>query len=196
MRLRTNRLYGLLLHRPLELLGPNGAALHSALERLKNDGLVQKTGVSVYDPSELAELSESFRFDLVQAPLSLMDRRLVDSGWLQRLAELGTELHVRSIFLQGLLLMSPLERPKSFDRWPDLWGEYDDWLVTTGLTRLQACVRYPLSFPDISKVVIGVDNADQLHDIVSASRGPVPEIRNEFRTDEPELLNPARWALN
>ncbi|MDP9202123.1 MAG: aldo/keto reductase [Gemmatimonadota bacterium] len=193
-RLRIKGLYGLLLHRPLELLGPRGVELYEALDLLKSDGLVQKTGVSVYDPAELTDLCASYHFDLVQAPLSVMDRRMVDSGWLTRLGELGTELHVRSIFLQGLLLMGPGERPKSFDRWSALWERYENWLAGAGLTRLQACVRYALSFPEIGKVVIGVDSVDQLRDIVRASRGPAPQVGDAFQTDEAELLNPARWA--
>lgn len=193
-RLRTERLYGLLLHRPLELLAARGPELYDALDLLKHKGLVLKTGVSVYDPSELDELCASFHFDLVQAPFSVMDRRLVDTGWLQRLGELGTELHVRSIFLQGLLLMVPGDRPRSFDRWSDLWGRYEDWLAETGLTRLEACVRYALAFPEISKVVIGVDSVDQLGDIIRASDGPAPRVGDAFQTEEAELLNPARWA--
>ena len=192
-RLRLTKLYGLLLHRPAELLGPRGAELHDALDMLKHEGLVVKTGVSVYDPSELNALSSSFQFDLVQAPFSLMDRRLINTGWLQRLAEHGTELHVRSIFLQGLLLMPPTDRPRSFDRWSNLWDKYDHWLTETGLTRLQACVRYALAFPEISKVVIGVDSLEQLKDIVRASEGAAPRVDDAFQTDEEDLLNPARW---
>lgn len=193
-RLGLERLYGLLLHRPVALLEDRGVELYAALDRLKQDGLVLKTGVSIYDPAELTALCASYQFDLVQAPFSVMDRRLIESGWLIRLCELGTELHVRSIFLQGLLLMGPGERPRSFDRWSALWDKYEDWLAETGLTRLQACVRYALSFPEISKVVIGVDNVDQLRDVVRASRGSAPQVGDAFRTDEAELLNPARWS--
>ena len=68
-------------------------------------------------------------FDLVQAPVNLLDRRMVRSGWLPRLSRLDTALHVRSVFLQGLLLMPPPERPKAFDRWALVWREYDQWLL-------------------------------------------------------------------
>jgi aryl-alcohol dehydrogenase-like predicted oxidoreductase len=179
----------------MELVGERGKELYEALKAIKSKGLVSKIGVSIYDPSELAELSERFTFDLVQAPLSVMDRRLIDTGWLARLRELGIETHVRSIFLQGLLLMNPTERPRAFDRWSGLWDSYDNWLAEAGLTRLQACVRFALSFPEISRVVIGVDSVDQLKDIVVGSRGPAPRVGDAFRTDEAELLNPARWAL-
>ena len=55
--------------------------------------------------SELDVLCQRFEFDLVQAPFNILDRRLATSGWLAKLAAMGTEVHVRSVFLQGLLLM-------------------------------------------------------------------------------------------
>jgi aryl-alcohol dehydrogenase-like predicted oxidoreductase len=116
-RLKVGKLYGLLLHRPQQLLEKNGGQLYSALQQLKQDGLVQKIGISIYDPSELDNLCSSYQLDLVQAPFNIMDQRLIATGWLSRLAKQGTELHVRSVFLQGLLLMTPSDRPKKFDRW-------------------------------------------------------------------------------
>src|SRR5581483_2256099 len=107
LRLDVKTLYGLLLHRPQQLLGAEGPTLYQALQGLKKGGQVQKIGVSVYAPSELELLNLRYRFDLVQAPFNLVDRRLHTTGWLQRLKEDGVEIHTRSAFLQGLLLMSP-----------------------------------------------------------------------------------------
>lgn len=193
-RLQVSSLYGLLLHRPHQLLGEHGHQLYGALQRVKDDGLVHNIGVSVYDPSELELLVSRFAFDLVQAPLNILDQRLVRAGWLSRLSELGTELHVRSIFLQGVFLMSPAERPRMFDRWSSLWVEYDRWLEDCGLTPLQACVRYALSVAEIGKVVIGVDSLVHLKEILGAARGPAPDIPRSLSTDDADLLNPARWA--
>ena len=110
-RLNVARLYGLLLHRPGQLLDSIGGQLYAALRRLTVDGVVGKIGVSIYDPGELDRLCDHFAFDLVQAPFNILDSRLVQTGWLSRLRRGGTELHVRSVFLQGLLLMRPTDRP-------------------------------------------------------------------------------------
>lgn len=193
-RLKVKNLYGLLLHRPQQLLEKDGPKLFEALKLLKQEGLVQKIGISIYDTSELDELCSQFQFDLVQAPFNLLDRRLIESGWLFRLADQGIELHVRSIFLQGLLLMNPVERPKKFDQWLPLWNQFDDWINQSGLTRLQACLHYALSFPEISKVIIGVDSLSQLTEILTAANSPTLQIPDMIRTDDPNLLNPARWT--
>ncbi len=193
-RLQVKRLYGLLLHRPLQLLEKAGDQLYAALECLKTDRLVQKIGISIYDPGELDALNDRFQFDLVQAPFNILDRRLIDTGWLYRFAEEGTELHVRSVFLQGLLLMEPGKRPRQFDRWSDLWSQWDEWLGHTGLTPLEACLRYTLSFSQISKVVVGIDSLTQLEDVLLASAGQPIEIPHRLRATDVDLLNPAEWA--
>lgn len=193
-RLNVNRLYGLLLHRPQQLLEKNGDHLYHALQRLKQDGLVQKIGVSIYDPAELDALCSRFQIDLVQAPFNILDRRFIDTGWLNRLAEQGTELHVRSVFLQGLLLMSPVDRPKEFSRWEKLWLDWDNWLSINRLTPLQVCLQYALSFPQIGKVVVGADSQQQLKEILTAAEGALPEIPDSLRTNDPDLINPANWA--
>ncbi|MDP1997521.1 MAG: aldo/keto reductase [Gallionella sp.] len=192
-RLKQKSLYGLLLHRPQQLLENDGDRIYYALQQLKHDGLVKKIGVSIYDPAELDALCSRYQLDIVQAPFNLMDRRLINTGWLTRLKEQDTELHVRSVFLQGLLLMNSSDRPKKFDRWGPLWAKYDAWLKQVGLTPSQACLRYALSFSEIGKVVIGVDSLNQLKEIIQASTGQTPIIPEELQTHDIDLLNPARW---
>lgn len=192
-RLRTESLYGLLLHQPAQLLESEGEALYRALRAVKERGLVSKIGVSVYEPDELAAILHRFPFDIVQAPFNVLDRRLIDSGWLMRLRRDVTEVHVRSILLQGLLAMDSSARLVQFGRWSALWERWDRWLLDTGLSPLQACVRYALGFPEIEKVIIGVDCARQLQEVLDATSGPIPELPDDLRTTDSQLLNPARW---
>jgi aryl-alcohol dehydrogenase-like predicted oxidoreductase len=160
---------------------------------VKARGLVRKIGVSIYDPCELDRLCASFAFDLVQAPFNLLDRRLIASGWLARLADQGTELHVRSIFLQGLLLMPRERRPPAFARWDALWRVFHTWLDEAGVTPLQACLRDALSHDGISRVVVGVDSRTQLTEILDAAGGEAPPVPDALETADTDLLNPAQW---
>ena len=193
-RLSLQSHYGLLLHRPQQLLDADGDQIFLALQNLKSMGLVQKIGVSIYDPAELDALCPRFEFDMVQAPFNLLDRRMINSGWMNRLANSGTELHVRSIFLQGLLLMPPSERPSKFNRWQKLWSAYSEWLRSDEITPLQACVRYSLSFAEITKVIVGVDAAHQLREIVEAAGGSIPVLPGTLQVQDCDLINPSRWA--
>lgn len=192
-RLKINRLYGLLLHRPAQLLGFRGEDLYNVLVELKRAGLVQKIGVSIYDPKELIYLLKNFDIDLLQSPFSLLDNRLVASGMLREIKSRKIELHVRSIFLQGLLLMSKSECMQRFSRWEPLWDCWSRWLVEHELTALEACVRYALIHPEIDRVVIGVENRQQLREILSAVEGHIPDLPKHFRTNDIDLLNPSLW---
>lgn len=192
-RLGVSQLHGLLLHRPSQLLENCGTELYEALQAVKEQGLVSKIGVSVYGPDELDLLFDRYSIDLVQAPLNILDRSLVESGWASRLHAAGVEVHTRSAFLQGLLLMPSDQRPAKFGYWPEIWSEWSRWLTETGLSPLQACLRYTCSLPDIDRVVVGVDTASQLDEIITAAEGTLPSLPAFKPLQDQRLINPASW---
>lgn len=192
--LQCDRLYGLLLHRPAQLLGARGGELSRALQQTRSVGRVVKVGVSVYDPADLEALQRVMPFDLVQVPCNVFDQRLIASGWLARLNQAGIEVHVRSAFLQGLLLMRPNARPARFARWASVFARYDEWLAETGLTPVQACLRFVNGTAGIDRVVVGVDSRAQLAELVSSADGPFPSPPPSLQSLDPDLVNPARWA--
>lgn len=192
--LNVASLYGLLLHRAADALEERGPALRAAVERLKARGVVRKIGVSIYDPALLGDLQEQFPLDLLQAPFSILDRRLETSGWLERLARRGVEVHARSVFLQGLLLMTEDERPAKFARWSGLWRAWRAWLGSERLAPVEACLGFALARGNIDRVIVGVDNAIQLNELLAAAtpRALVPPP--EFSTQDVDLLDPSNWS--
>ena len=192
-RLGLQRMHGLLLHRPVQLLDGMGPDLYAALQSLKAEGLVAKVGVSVYGVAELAVLWPEYRFDLIQAPLNILDRSLVDSGWAARLKDAEVEVHTRSAFLQGLLLMPADKRPERFNRWSDLWQEWDRWLLATGLSPVQACLGYANGLDVIDRVLVGVDAVAQLDEIVAAADSVLNSLPAFKPLQDERLINPASW---
>lgn len=195
-RLKIKKLHGLLLHRPQELLGAPGQTLYAALDALKTQGLVDKIGVSIYDSQELDLLWPHFRFDLVQAPFNILDRRLVKTGWLTKLKQAGTEVHVRSVFLQGLLLMDAASRPSYFQRWQPLWGQWQQWLADKKLTPLQASLRFPLAQPEIDRVIVGVDSLKHLQGILAVAEETSIEPPTNLISADLDLINPSKWKIS
>jgi aryl-alcohol dehydrogenase-like predicted oxidoreductase len=193
-RLGVRAVYGLLLHRPQQLLGAGGKALYRTLQDLKESGQVQKVGISIYAPNELDLLTTQYRFDLVQAPFNLVDRRLHTTGWLQRLKEEGVEVHTRSAFLQGLLLMSPAAIPEKFASWSNLWSKWHSWLAHDTASAVQACLAYPLSFPEVDRVVVGADSISQLEQIITATTRVAPIDLPDLHCEAENLINPVRWC--
>lgn len=192
-RLQLTRVHGLMLHRPDQVLGIRGGELVDALYRLKEDGLVGKVGVSVYSPSDLERLLMKMRFELVQVPCNILDRRLVDSGWASRLKEAGIELHTRSVFLQGLLLLPEKDRPAKFARWKAIWSRWSSWVEQHDLNPVQACLLYALSIPEVDKIVVGVDGIAHLEAMIATrirELPPLPEWSDDLSEN---LLDPTQW---
>lgn len=191
--LGVNQLHGLLLHRSSDLSGPQGAALYAAMRELQQAGKVRKIGVSIYAHTELDEHENTYAFDLIQAPFNLVDHRLASSGWLNRLKEQGCEVHVRSIFLQGLLLMPRNAIPAKFAPWGELWDRWHAWLAEHDMDAVRACLAYPLSFPEIDRVVVGALDVAQLRQITLATGHALAASLPDLACEEENLINPAKW---
>lgn len=194
-RMAIDKLYGLLLHRPSQLLEGIGVNLYSALQSLKVDGLVSKVGISVYGPEELDQLIGRYSFDIVQAPLNILDRRLVESGWAEKLELAGIEIHTRSAFLQGLLLMTSNDRPVFFRQWSEIWMEWDRWIHSTGLKPLEACLYYLNSISSINRIVVGVDSSEHLREIVQASYGRLRCLPEFPELKDKRIITPSLWNI-
>jgi len=195
LRMRISDAYGLLLHRSDQLLGENGEAIYRALLELKDSGQVQKIGISIYSPSELERLPNHFLFDLVQAPFNLVDRRMLSSGWLNRLKDMGVEIHTRSTFLQGLLLMPQAKMPRKFLPWNDIWQKWYLWLAENDCTALQACLNFSFSCPEIDRIIVGADSQTQLEQIVNAANHLLKYEFPNLQSDDQGLVNPSNWSL-
>ncbi len=193
-RLGVNKVYGLLLHRSEQLQGSNGLELYQALQALKDNGQVQKIGISIYSPTELDALIPLYRFDLVQAPFNLVDQRLYRTDWMRRLKEEDVEIHTRSAFLQGLLLMSQADMPDKFSQWDRIWQTWHQWLANYAASAVQACLAFPLSFPEIDRVVVGADSVSQLAQIISAANMALQADFPEIHSDDENLINPVKWS--
>jgi aryl-alcohol dehydrogenase-like predicted oxidoreductase len=192
-RLKVRSIAGFLLHDTSQLIGPYGQQIWSALKVLKDEGVIEKIGFSIYNPNELEILWESYKPDLVQAPYNIFDRRLEQSGWLQVMSDSHVEVHIRSVFLQGLLLMSRDSRPTKFNRWSYSFDLLEKWIKENNTTALQACLSLPLNDDRINKIVIGVDNTQQLQSILSRGgiNTPVPPL--SLCLKDVDLINPSHW---
>ena len=194
-RLRTDKLNDLLLHRPDQLLESNGEKIYKSMLRLKEQGMVDKIGVSVYGPDELSELIKRFDFDVIQAPMNILDRRMENTGMLKQLKKTGVAIHIRSAFLQGLLLMPSEKIPVYFTPWASLIKQYHHWLNQQGISPLQACLSYLNQYSDIDKIIVGVDSIWQLKQIAAAMDTPITDIPDCLQSVDEGLINPSRWQL-
>ena len=187
-------LYGLLVHSSKNLLDNSGKKLIKALNNLKINGLVKKIGISIYDPIELDQVMHLNKFDIIQAPLNIIDRRLEVSGWLSRLSKSGVEVHTRSTFLQGLLLMKQNKIPKKFNKWQSILDQWSIELEKNSLNAIEECLSYPLSLPEVSRIVVGVDNFSQFKKLIEKFNLKKSKKDWSFMiSDDQMLINPYNW---
>jgi aryl-alcohol dehydrogenase-like predicted oxidoreductase len=193
-RLRLTKLHALLLHRPSDLRGSAGEDYRRALSELKNRGLVEAVGISIYAPEELETLLPLWRPDLIQVPCSVIDRRVIQSRWLERLRSEGIRVHARSVFMQGLLLMRKADRPAWFAPWTDVLDEWLSWCGSEAISPLHAALGFTLK-QGFERVVVGVDSDAHLREVVDAARTSAPLPPNSLFSTDPLLVEPSRWRL-
>jgi aryl-alcohol dehydrogenase-like predicted oxidoreductase len=197
--LRQDRLYGLLLHRPSELLGPRGPALFNAVRAVQKEFEIEKIGISVYEPLELLECWKVLQYDLVQLPCNVFDQRFAGEATLAHLKSHNIEVHARSVFLQGLLLMEGSSRPAYFNPWTHVFEAWQDLVRSSDKSPLELCLAFASEQGFVHKWVIGVDNNAQLLEILSTSEsveGHKPSCDWSAFKDLPlELSFPAKWIL-
>jgi aryl-alcohol dehydrogenase-like predicted oxidoreductase len=192
-RLRVARLHGLLLHRSSDALGDRGGELLAALNAIRESGLVDRIGVSVYSPDDLEALEGTITYGLVQLPYNVLDRRFDDSGWLSRLRARGVEIHVRSVFLQGLLVAGEDRIPPAFARWSPTWSRWFNWVREQGTTPVSAALVFALSNKHVDRVVVGVESATQLREIALAAGAPALQFPADIAVSDLSLINPTNW---
>lgn len=192
-RLGEKNIHALLLHRPEQLLSDRGQEIFNVLCSIRDAGLVKKIGISVYSPSDLDNLVPKFRFDLVQLPLNVLDRRFESSEWLRKLKDQDVEIHTRSAFLQGLLLMPRAQIPDKFRQWNSLWDEWEQWLASSNMSAVKASLAYPLSISEIDRIVVGAETLDQLEQLISTAHES-PGAIVDINCEDEKLINPANWA--
>ncbi|HEY9192449.1 MAG TPA: aldo/keto reductase [Methyloversatilis sp.] len=195
-RLRLPAVHGLLAHHADDLLAPGGERLIDALRALRDQGKVERIGVSVYDGAQIAAVLERFTPDLVQLPLNVFDQRLIADGSLARLAALGVGIHVRSVFLQGLLLMSPDAAPVFFDPWREQLRAWHAACAARGVLPQQAALAFVCDLPEVSCCLIGVQSLAQLEQSLAGLDRVPPFGATQFACTDPALLNPVNWRLS
>lgn len=193
-RLNVEQLYGYLFHSPNDLI--NNPLLWDKMQKLKANGKVKKTGYSLYTTEQLNFfLKKNWIPDIIQLPHSILDRKF--ESYFEQLKSLGTEIHVRSVFLQGLYF-KPIETMSSkFDDLKSALKQLRELAKEFDLTTLELALNFVLKNENIDYVIIGVEQSEQLKEIINASKinfsKSILERVNTLQVQNPTLLNPSYW---
>ncbi|WP_232058213.1 aldo/keto reductase [Cohnella abietis] len=197
LRLKQRSVYALILHRADDLLTPYGEMIMRGLQKCKRMGFTEKIGVSIYAEDQIEELISRFPIDLIQAPVNLFDQRLIHNGFLKRCKQQGIEVHARSVFLQGLLCMEPLELPSYFLPYAAQINKFRSYISERGISPIGAALSFVNDIPEVDAFVCGVNRQEQLQQLVSLLRQPTKWLDySQFAATDPAFLNPSQWKIS
>lgn len=167
------------------------------LSLLKKSGLVTSVGISIYDPTVIKKFSELFRPEIVQAPYNIFDRRIEKFLRAQNITRPDFEVIIRSIFLQGVLFEKVKNLPDYFKPWKKYFLIWEKIQKTYSLSPLELAICFVKEKFNFSNVVIGVENHNQLLDIIKCSTPreiEYPRVLENIH-NENLLINPYNWKF-
>jgi aryl-alcohol dehydrogenase-like predicted oxidoreductase len=194
-KLKIPKLYGYLVHHADDLLGPHGSQIGKALHQLKERGLVDKVGVSVYRKEQLDSITAFFIPDLIQVPINVLDQRLIKNGTLKQMKDIGVEIHARSAYLQGLLLMPLSQVPAYFGPLMPLLNDWHHRVREQHLCPVQAAIAFVSNIAEIDQVIVGVENIQQFADAVRFSQNAPLFDATGLDCDDTAFIDPSLWNL-
>ncbi len=196
-KLKIKSHYGVLLHDEKDLIGEDSEIIYNTLKELKKIGLIKNIGISIYNHKNLSKILSKFKIDIVQLPYNILDQNFETSGWIKKLKKMNIKIHIRSIFLQGLLLMDYKNIPKNFLKYKRLLKKLDQEISSSKISRIEACINFVLKKRKyFDKIVIGLDNFSHLKEIIKIKpKLSLHEKFKKFASNKSELINPSLWKI-
>lgn len=194
-RLAVERADAIVVPMVSDLFGPHGEAVWTRLRQLRDQGLFKRVGIAVHASDDPVGVARRFRPDMIQAPGSLLDQRLLADGSLERIAGMGVEVQLRSIFLNDLLFLPPDRIPTPLKGASSALSKVRRMIAEGRSDPLQAALGFALSRPEASAVLVNVHSAAELSAVIAAASSPPPDLDwNEMALDDEVALDPRRWA--
>ena len=166
----------------------------SGLEMILELGLASYVGVSVYTKEDLINCKKIFpKFTRFQITENICDRRLIESSELTAISESGSQIDIRSIFLQGLLLAEPQKIPKYLAMSKHCIENFINYSQTYKIPRVDLCISYAKLIRWAKNIVIGADSAIQLQGIINSQFSLPLNWNLEIPTLPKHLMDPRNW---
>lgn len=144
-------LYGLMFHDANDVL--NDLSLWDLVSDFKDKEYVYKIGVSVTNPVQLTDILDTIDIDIVQLPLNLLDQRF--AGILPELKQKGIEVHTRSTFHEGLILMNEWQIPEKY-------RDIKHVLTSIPDPKAAYALAYPKYLKEVNKITVGCQSPEDL----------------------------------
>lgn len=185
----NKNLYGILFHDQNDYTSKNNSLeLIKLINKFCLDKNI-KVGCSCYDINAIHKAIDKGA-NLLQMSFNCFDQRLKSC---RDIFQENITLHVRSIFLQGALLMKLEKVEKIFPEKKNYFGMWHDWLSEKKLKPLEGALSHVKSLDFCSGVVVGVSTFSELEEIVDVWREVKPISEINLQTFDEYLIDPRLW---
>ena len=179
--LQTDYLDLYMLHQAdMEIL--NCQVIADEMLRLKKSGVVRAIGVSTYNVKETRKAIEAEVWNVIQLPFNLMDQR--QQTLFESAAKNGVGIVVRSVLLKGLLSTRGTGLHPALHEVEEHIKKYGR-LLQHKESLPKTAVKFALSFPEVSSVLVGIDKESYLLESLDAADG---HYMNKDRLQQARLL--------
>jgi len=197
-RLQIPCLYGIMLHRE-EWLDNLNHGLEKTLQTLVLNGAIQHVGVSLYAPAMALRALESDILELIQVPANILDRRFADAGVFNLANEKRKQVYIRSVFLQGLLLMKPEDLPARMAFAKPILSKIDNLCAQYGYTRQEMALLYIKGKYPQARIIVGAETPAQLEQNLTIWKDNFKSIYDIQKLDswsfiDEKIINPSLWS--
>ncbi len=191
------RLYALLIHHE-ECLGLWDEGLREILVGLIRSGKVEKLGASVYSPRKGLEALNISEIDILQVPTNVLDRRFTEAKIFQTAHDKEKEIYIRSVFLQGLLLMNVNEIPERMRFAQSIIDQLEQFCQDHRISRQQLAIGYLRTRLPKAHLLFGAERVDQVQHNCRAldekvSESVCQDVERMFNHIDEKILNPSLW---
>lgn len=196
-RLNVSSLYGFLAHR-IEHLNTN--SFIKALNILKKEKLIKKSGISVYTPEEALKAMENEETEILQFPLNILDKRWFNKNVFLKAEEKNIQIFFRSIFLQGLIFLNESELNRRKMSWAKPYlNKFHHLVDSLPYNPIELSYGLLKNIPGNNIIIMGLDSFSQLFenmkvlDKIEIDSKVSKEWWSKLPTFPEKFLNPALW---
>jgi len=162
--------------------------------KLKKEKIINNIGISIYDVKTLNKIKYFDCINIIQTPINLFDRRFIKKNILNFLKKKSIKLQARSIFLQGFLLEKLENLTKTQFKKNKTFKSYNSWINKKNRQPLKTCLDFIKSQTNIYNAVVGINNIQQLKEIVKLTRSKKKlNFPKKILTSEKKIIDPRKW---
>lgn len=198
------RLEGLLVHNSTGLRFWSDG-LGASLMEIQRSGLTKHIGASVYGVEEGIFCLDISDTSLLQLPFNVFDQDAHQKGFFAAARQRECLLHVRSIFLQGLLLMEPADFPHYLKKAVPWATRFAGLCREVGLAKKMVALAYAHWRAKPFPLVVGaetpaqiLENCRNMKAVLSFSEGDLEQLArqvdNALWVQDKSIVNPSHWG--